>query len=95
MLPWKQFPVNEQVRVVVRFITPDKRAYEADKDIKVRVVPGAPQRRPEPLMEVVPVPESGPTLLPTGRETPPHTTQWRALDPERAVTIGRPTPIKE
>ena len=44
-LPWKQFPAYEQVRVVVRFITPDHRVYEADKDIKVRLVPGAPLRR--------------------------------------------------
>ena len=92
-LPWKQFPAYEQVRVVVRFITPDQRVYEADKDIKVRLVPGAPLRRTE-TPEVMPMPEAGPTLLPTSRETP-HTTQWRPLDPERAVTIGRPTPIQE
>jgi hypothetical protein len=83
LLPWKQFPAFEQVRVVVRFITPDHRVYEADKDIKVRLVPGAPQRRLEPMMEEPPIP-----LLPT------HTTQWRPIDAERPVTIGQPTPIR-
>jgi hypothetical protein len=89
-LPWKQFPAYEQVRVVVRFITPDKRVYEADKDIRVRLVPGVPHRAPEPMMEgpmPSPLPDSGPPLLPT------HTTQWRPLDAERPVSIGRPTPI--
>ncbi len=99
-LPWKQFPVNEQVRVVVRFVTPDERVYEADKDIKVRVVPGAAQKRmPEmmPMPHPMPAPEVGPLLVPTGRVTssspPPTTTQWRPPEPERDVTIGRPTPI--
>ncbi len=97
-LPWKQFPAHEQVRVVVRFVTPDQRVYEADKDIKVRVVPGAAQKRTEVVPEGLPFPlppavEMGP-LLPTGRLTPaPHTTQWRPLDSERGVTIGRPTPL--
>jgi hypothetical protein len=99
-LPWKQFPVNEQVRVVVRFVTPDERVYETDKDIKVRVVPGAAQKRmPEmmPMPHPMPAPEAGPLLVPTGRVTssspPPTRTQWCPLGPERDVTIGRPTPI--
>lgn len=88
-LPWKQFPGHEQVRVVVRFVTPDQRAYEADKDVKVRVVPGAAQKRIEMIpegMPICPLPtaEPGPILM-------PHSTQWRA--PEQGITIGRPTPL--
>lgn len=99
-LPWKQYPVHEQVRVVVRIVTPDQRVYEADKDIKVRVVPGAAQKRMELPPEMLPfpapalMPEAGPTLLPMGRITPaPHTTQWRPLEPARSVTIGQPRPL--
>jgi hypothetical protein len=89
-LPWKQFPAFENVRVVARFITPDKRVYEAEKDIKVRLVPGVPQRHMEPMMEGPPIPlsDAGPPLLPT------HSTQWRPLETERPVTIGQPTPIR-
>ncbi|MBI3822188.1 MAG: hypothetical protein HY289_05855 [Planctomycetes bacterium] len=93
MLPWKQFPAHEQVRVVVRFVTPDQRVYEADKDIKVRPVPGAGQKRIEEPIPC-PVPDMGPLLVPIGRVAPaPHTTQWRAAEMPERVTIGRPTPI--
>ena len=63
-MPWKSLPVYENVRVLVRFVTPDQRAYEADRDIKVRVVPGASQKRPEfppqPHEIVPPAFETGP-----------------------------------
>ena len=40
-LPWKQCCRRRStVRVIVRMTTPDQRVFEADKDIKVRVVPG-------------------------------------------------------
>lgn len=104
-LGWKTFPSTEQVRVVVRFITPDQRVYEADKDIKVRVVPGAVPRPTMPeAIPAPPMPESGPTLVPTTRVVPvPHTTQWRPLPEvgvtvdqkqEIGVTVGRPQPIE-
>ena len=72
-LPWKVLPVYENVRIVVRFVTPDQRAFEADRDIKVRLVPGAVQKRPEMMPEGLPFPcpvpahEMGPILLPTGK----------------------------
>ena len=107
-LPWKVFPCTEQVRVVVRFVTPDQRVFETDKDIKVRLVPGAGLKRGEPIpvgpMPVpvgpmpapLPVGESGPFLLPTGRVTTqssPQPTQWQPVHQERSVTIGRPEPL--
>jgi hypothetical protein len=99
-LPWKQFPVHEQVRVVVRFVTPDQRVYEADKDVKVRLVPGASAKRLESTPELLPIPapapETGPTLVPMSRIMPaPHTTQWRPVDSNRVVTIGTPRPLEE
>jgi hypothetical protein len=101
-LPWKQFPAYEQIRVTVRFVTPDQRVYEADRDVKVRLVPGAAQRR-DPIPEAMPMPwsapvpraDEGPLLLPTGQMAPaPHTTQWRGLEIDRPVTIGRPRPVE-
>jgi hypothetical protein len=87
-LPWKVLPVVENVRVVVRFVTPDQRVYEADKDIKVRLVPGAAQKRPEMLPNVCPTPaESVPLIVPTGRVTsstshspaPPRQDDWQPV----------------
>jgi hypothetical protein len=96
-LPWKQLPAHEQVRVVVRFITPDQRVYEADKDIRVRLVPGAVQKRWEMTPMPQPLPDEGPMLLPTSRVTSSspasNTTQWRPLSDDRAVTVGRPRPL--
>ncbi|MBM3995778.1 MAG: hypothetical protein FJ303_16745 [Planctomycetes bacterium] len=97
-LPWKHLPVQEQLRVVVRFVTPDQRRYEADRDIKVRLVPGAEMKRADPPNmpppSMPPLPETGPTLLPAGRTTTaPHTAGWRPVEGERPVTIGRPTPL--
>jgi hypothetical protein len=89
-LPWKSFPTTEQVRVVVRFITPDQRVFEADRDIKVRLVPGAPQKRMEwvpenvPMPAPMPAPLPGPGLIPMSRTTSsftPQQTQWRPVSP--------------
>ena len=80
-LCWTNFPQFENVRVIVRFVTSDGRVYEADKDVKVRLVPGASQRSREPVLETLPAP----TPL-----EPPHETQWRAHPP---VSIGQPRPL--
>ncbi len=96
-LPWKVLPTTETVRVIVRLTTPDQRPYEADKDIKVRLVPGAVQRRGEEMPLPGP-PEDGPVLMPTGRvtagwlqaDTAPNPTQWQAGAPGPTITIGQP-----
>lgn len=40
-LPWKSWPSQEQVRVVAKLTLSDGRVFEADKDVKVRPLPGA------------------------------------------------------
>jgi hypothetical protein len=55
LLPWTVFPATENVRVVAQMKLLDGRVFEADKDIRVRVVPGAP-RVADPLQ--------GPALMP-------------------------------
>ncbi len=47
VLPWKVWPTNDKLRVVVQFHTADGRLFEADKDVTIRVVPAAGScRRP-------------------------------------------------
>ncbi len=41
ILPWKNFPQTENLRIVARLVTADGRIYEADKDVRVHLVPGA------------------------------------------------------
>jgi len=61
VLPWKIFPQTENVRLVARLILPDGRLFEADKDIKVRLVPDAPHRPDAPAVSL----NCDPFLTPT------------------------------
>jgi hypothetical protein len=47
VLPWKVCPSNEKVRVIAQLTLSDGRAFEAEKDITVRLVPAA-HRAPAP-----------------------------------------------
>ena len=67
VLPWKVWPTNDKLRVVVQFHTADGRLFEADKDVTIRVVPAA--KRPAPPM---PPPADGPTLPPPRTLPPPE-----------------------
>jgi hypothetical protein len=92
-LNWQVPPRVESLRVVARFTTPDGRAFEADRDIKVRLLPGA-AGRPELPISGGDVPtfhslpgscpvQFGPMLPPNLRPTS-HT--------EAASTAAPPTP---
>ncbi len=102
-LPWKVLPTTEMVRVVVRFVTPDQRLFEADKDIKVRLVPGAAQKRLQGMpTNIAPCPLPGfetapPILMPMNRVTPSSWTpvsdpSW-PRNPGGGISVGRPLPI--
>lgn len=67
VLPWKVWPTNDKLRVVVQFHTADGRLFEADKDVTIRVVPAA--KRPAPPM---PPPADEPTLPPPRKLPPPE-----------------------
>jgi hypothetical protein len=58
-LPWQTYPSQERVRVAVRLTTLDGRAFEADKDITVRLVQ-TPRVGPDPG----PVPGVAPGVVP-------------------------------
>jgi hypothetical protein len=83
VLPWKIWPSTEKVRVVVQLRAPDGRLYEADKDVCVRLAPGA--RRP--AAPVGPPPREVPTLPPPKPLDP--TPEGPVLDP---ASLGKPAP---
>ncbi|HEX5271750.1 MAG TPA: hypothetical protein VFW33_14730, partial [Gemmataceae bacterium] len=50
VLPWKEWPTTEKLRVVARLTLPDGREFEDEKDVTVRVVPAAHRKAaPDPL----------------------------------------------
>jgi hypothetical protein len=69
VLPWKNWPASERLRVVARFTGTDGRVFEADKDVTVRLAPAArraPSLPETPTMQVPPPtpPRAVPTLPP-------------------------------
>ena len=87
--PWKVPPRTETLRVLARFVLPDGRGFETDKDIKVRLVPGA-ALRPETTFPLdAPLFKSTPTcpVMPTGVQPASH---WEAAPLHKAVELGRP-----
>lgn len=96
VLPWKSWPTTEQIRVVVQLVTSDGRVFEADRDVKIRVIPLHPH---------MPAPTPGPLLptdgawwnqrVPIPSATHSKTTSaWRPLPLEGAVQLGPPRGIE-
>ena len=109
-LRWKNWPTTEKLRIVARFILPDGRLFETDKDVMVRLTPGA-----EKLQHTPPVPTPGPKLptnyplLPMPKEVPPilpplgkaHSVQriqpaatWEPATLENAIQLHRASPVR-
>jgi hypothetical protein len=65
VLPWKEWPTTEKVRVVAALRVSDGRLFEADRDVTVRLPPPA-QRRPAPEPPA-PLPPPSPQPLPPPR----------------------------
>jgi hypothetical protein len=97
-LPWKVWPTSENLRITVRLILPDGRAFETDKDIKIRISPGSRPTHgwpvgpdlhgPDPLPPPRPFPESDSM---SGKSSLPPV-EWRAEPLNRAVRLERPLP---
>src|SRR5207302_8908304 len=60
VLPWKNWPSSEKLRVVAQFTLADGRLFEADKDITVRLSP-LTRRKTAPLLNPV---DGPPTIDP-------------------------------
>jgi hypothetical protein len=90
VLPWKSPPMEERLRVTARFRMMDGRLFEADKDIRVRLLP-LKQRLP-----VLP----GPVLPPPTPELPPPEKMPPAEGPtltsgKQSAVILSPVPIRD
>jgi hypothetical protein len=83
ILPWKNWPSSEKIRVVAHFVLADGRVFEAEKDVTIRLTPTAYQKphaaAPGEIPSEVPLPE--PEMpLPTPKK----------LDPKNGVSKNRP-----
>jgi hypothetical protein len=98
ILPWKYFPQTENLRIVGRLVTPDGRMFETDKDIKVRLVPGAPCRPDGPLDCPIPPGAVDPFAVPAAHTSQKDasaaaTANWQPVPLENVIQLGQPVPI--
>jgi len=96
-VPWQTYPGTEKVRVAVRLTLPDGQAFEADRDITVKLVQtpriGLPPVGP-PSVGPVPVgpPPVGPPLVGPPPVAPPGRSSAPALGPGRELLVPDPLP---
>lgn len=104
-LPFQALPSTENVRVTARFVMPDGRVFEADKDVKVRLAtrhqpPGMPPGgvMPSPGPMVAP-PADSPLFMPrpapeaAPQAAPPGGEPSTSLRP--AIEVKRPVPLPQ
>jgi hypothetical protein len=89
ILPWTVFPQHETIRVVAQFKLADGRCFEADRDVKVRLLPIAPHPQPGPP------PAPGSFIVPSsGKElAPAPDLHWSPVPGSGGVQISRPQPL--
>jgi hypothetical protein len=87
--PWKVPPRTENLRVLAKLILPDGRAFETDKDIKVRLQPGA-AARPEVTYPADPFFKSVPICPVTPSSVRP-VSNWQPEPLHKAIQLGPPT----
>lgn len=51
VLPWKNYPTQSKLRVIVQLQTTDGRTFEADRDVTVKLLPGGPRTGFPPVQE--------------------------------------------
>jgi hypothetical protein len=92
VLPWTVFPHCEKVRVLVQFKLADGRCFEADKDVKVRLLPIAPHPQQSPP-GVLPAPNS--FILPSAGTQAVRTPglHWSPAPHSGSVQLSRPQPL--
>jgi hypothetical protein len=89
VLPWKNWPSNNKLRVIARFTLADDRMFEADKDITIRLTPPA-KRKPLPASPSEPVPAEMEVPLPAPQKEPA-----RAPGSQSPRAPGAATPQQE
>ncbi len=91
-VPWQTYPGTEKVRVAVRLTLPDGQAFEADRDITVKLVQ-TPRFVPPPVVppgrSSAPAPGPGRELL-VPDPLPPGVEELPPPQPERGARLGPP-----
>ncbi len=92
VLPWTNWPQFENLRVTVRLILPDDRVFEADRDIKVRLVPPGLKL---PCSDAAPPVVDGLPGTTTTRRVPftPLSSSWQPAPLTGAIRLGRAEPV--
>jgi hypothetical protein len=106
VLPWTVFPQTETIRVLVQFKLADGRCFEADKDLRVRLLPTGPHPHdftppfPAPVPSPVPVPVPVPAVpnsfvIPSSgaQETPTPEFRWTPAPLTGVVELAQPQPL--
>lgn len=88
VMPWTVFPQHELVRVVVQFKLADGRCFEADKDVKVRLLPITPH-----FNDPAPLPGPTPLIAPAGAIRQAQELRWSPASPSEGIILSRPQPL--
>lgn len=96
-LPFQVPPVSENVRVAVRLVMVDGRTFEADKDVKVKLVarhhpPGMPPDGPMVVPPTMGPPTMGPPGMGPTIGPPPPIGPPGAMPPDTPLFMPRPAP---
>jgi hypothetical protein len=93
ILPWQKWPTSGNVRIIVRFILSDGRLFEAEKDVRVRLMTPSDRQLPPPAVNEplgpavpgIPIPLPPPRKL---EEVPlPKSQAWWIVPQKDSKTI--------
>jgi hypothetical protein len=91
VLPWKNWPTSEHLRIVARFTGTDGRVFEADKDVTVHLAPASrrvPVLPATPAIEVpLPAPQKAVPTLPPPRKVDKDVSKAWWIIPAKAAPI--------
>jgi hypothetical protein len=85
VLPWKDYPDQEKLRVIAQFVLADGRSFEADKDINVHIVPTEHRKSVHPDQSV-----PAEIFPPEYELPPPRPTTGPLLDGVKATPYQSP-----
>jgi hypothetical protein len=91
VLPWQKWPTSTKLRVVARFILPDGRVFEADKDVTIRPPKMPPGAKPVP--GPMPIEEHGPSLGPDGEPAPRPVEGFSPASRQMTEQVPEPPPV--
>ena len=93
VLPWKSWPQYENLRVIARLTMPDGRVFEADRDVKIRLIPDLPEPTPETPPPVIETPEVLPQPTPVPDDEDASTSRYPPAA-KATIELGPPEPLQ-